>query len=327
MSFRRIAWRWSRPLGADAPRTTLPFKLIYHDGYDLNLGGHVFPAVKYRLMRERLLQEGLAAPGDFLTPEPATDGDLKLVHSAVWVDKVLSLSLGPLEILKLEIPLSMEMARGFQLATGGTILGARRALTDGLAFNIGGGFHHAYAGHGEGFCALNDVAVAIRRLQADGAIRRAMTVDVDVHHGNGTAAIFQGDPGVFTLSIHQFANYPADKPPSTVDIHLGDGTGDAEYLEKLGAALEPALDDFRPELIVYLAGADPYQYDRLGGLALTLDGLMARDRLMFRLARDRKIPVVVTLAGGYAEKTADTVTIHVNTLRAAREVMAGPTAS
>jgi acetoin utilization deacetylase AcuC-like enzyme len=305
----------------------LPFKLVYHHDYDLNLGDHVFPAVKYRLIRDRLLAGGLAAPGDFLAPEPATEADLKLVHTADWVDRVLGLRLSPLEVLKLEIPLSPEMVRGFRLAAGGTILGARQALADGLAFNIGGGFHHAYAGHGEGFCALNDVAVAIRRLQRDGAIARAMTVDVDVHHGNGTASIFAGDPGVFTLSIHQFANYPGHKPPSTVDIHLGDGTGDAEYLEKLGEALGPALDRFRPELIVYVAGADPYRYDRLGGLALTLDGLLQRDRLVLGLARDRQIPVVITLAGGYAEKVSDTVTIHVNTLRAAREVMGGPKAS
>lgn len=312
---------------AEAAAAGLPFKLIYHDGYDLNLGGHVFPAVKYRLIRERLLADGMAAPGDFLAPEPATDDDLKLVHTASWVDKILGLSLGPLEILKLELPVSIEMVRGFQLATGGTILGARRALTDGLGFNIGGGFHHACAGHGEGFCAVNDVAVAIRRLQADGAIRRAMTIDVDVHHGNGTAAIFAGDRDVFTMSIHQFANYPGDKPPSTVDIHLGDGTRDAEYLDRLGTALVPALNAFTPELIVYLAGADPYQYDRLGGLALTFDGLFQRDRLVLGLARDRKIPVVVTLAGGYAEKVADTVAIHLNTVRAAREVMGGPAPS
>jgi acetoin utilization deacetylase AcuC-like enzyme len=186
---------------------------------------------------------------------------------------------------------------------------------------VGGGFHHGFAGHGEGFCAINDIAVAIRRLQRDGAIRRAMVVDCDVHHGNGTAAIFAGDPSVFTLSIHQLNNYPAQKPPSSLDIHLADGVGDAEYLNRLGNGYRAALSLFHPDLIVYAAGADPYYDDQLGGLSLTMDGLQDRDSLVIGTARKKGIPVAIVLAGGYAQSVEDTVTIHANTAAVAKHVV------
>lgn len=303
----------------------LGFKPIYHERYDLNLGDHVFPARKYRLIRDRLLADGLATPDDFLTPEPAPDADLLAVHTREWVQKLKHGTLSYHEILQLEIPYSSQMVDGVMLATGGTILAARRALSGGesIGFNIGGGFHHAFAGHGEGFCAINDIAVAVRAMQREKLIRRALIVDADVHHGNGTAAIFANDPSVFTLSIHQEANYPQVKPPSTLDIHLEDGTGDDAYLDKLGAGYRRALAGFSPELIVFVAGADPYREDQLGGLSLSIDGLAARDRLIFETALAARIPVVVVLAGGYAMDTDDTVTIHCNTVREAQRAKRG----
>jgi acetoin utilization deacetylase AcuC-like enzyme len=299
----------------------LPFKLVYTDDYDLNFGDHVFPTQKYRMIRDRLLAEKFAAPADFLDPEPASDEDILRVHEPAWVSALKNGTLSYEQILRLEVPYSRKMVEAFWLSAGGTILAAQHALRDRAGFNIGGGFHHAFPGHGEGFCAIHDVAVAIRRLQADKLITRAMVIDVDVHHGNGTAGIFAGDESVFTISIHQFNNYPASKPASTVDIHLRDGTGDAEYFERLHAAARAAISSFRPDLLMYVAGADPYCEDQLGGLALTLDGLKARDTMIFELAREHRVPVCVTLAGGYAVNVEDTVTIHCNTARAAADVI------
>jgi acetoin utilization deacetylase AcuC-like enzyme len=299
----------------------LPYKLVYHPGYDLNLGEHVFPSQKYRLIRDRILADGLAAPEDFVQPEAAPDEDLLAVHGADWVHRLKTGTLTYYDILKLEVPYSRKMVEAFWLAAGGSTLAARMALANGVGFNIGGGYHHAFPDHGEGFCAIHDVAVAIRRLQKDGLIRRAMVVDCDVHHGNGTAAIFAADRSVFTLSIHQLNNYPSEKPPSDIDIDLADETGDDEYLERLRAACVPAVAEFQPDLLVYVAGADPYFQDQLGGLSLTLEGLLARDRLVFSCALMHHVPVAVALAGGYAVELEDTVTIHVNTARAAGDVL------
>jgi acetoin utilization deacetylase AcuC-like enzyme len=299
----------------------LPFKLIYSPRYDLNLGEHIFPTQKYRLVRDHLLAEGIAGAGDFLEPDPATDEDILLVHDPGWVRRLQSGTLSYQEILRLEIPYSRQMVEAVWIATGGSILAARRALADGLAVNLGGGFHHAFPAHGEGFCAVHDVAVAIRRLLADRAIERALVIDCDVHHGNGTAAIFGDDPAVFTISIHQLDNYPTEKPPSTIDLHLPDRTGDAEYLRLLEERYVTALAAFRPQLVFYLAGADPYYQDQLGGLALTLEGLKQRDRLVMEAARRAGGAVAVVLAGGYALDVHDTVRIHCNTVEAAREVV------
>ncbi|MGD0012948.1 MAG: histone deacetylase [Bryobacteraceae bacterium] len=299
----------------------LPFKLVHHEGYDLNLRDHVFPWEKYRLLRERLLRDGLAAPEDFSEPEPAPDADVLAVHDQDWVERLQTGRLTFHDILKLEIPYSRQMVRAFWLAAGGTTLAGRLALSDGIGFNLGGGFHHAFPGHGEGFCAINDLAIAIRRLQKDGAIRRAMIVDCDVHQANGTAVIFAKDPSVFTLSIHQLNNYPPEKPPSDIDIHLPDETGDEEYLERLRRACVYALAELRPDLLFYVAGADPYYQDQLGGLSLTLEGLKARDRLVFSTALMCYVPVAVVLAGGYAVDLEDTVKIHVNAVQAGREVL------
>jgi acetoin utilization deacetylase AcuC-like enzyme len=299
----------------------LPFKLVYHPRYDLNLGAHVFPSQKYRLIVERLRKEKLADDSDFLAPEPARDEDVLRVHSAEYVRKLRTGHLSASELMRLEIPYSPETVEAFWLAAGGSILAAQRALSDGFGVNIGGGFHHAHADHGEGFCVLNDVAIAIRRAQADGEILRAMVVDTDVHHGNGTAAIFAHDSDVFTISIHQENNYPTPKPPSDMDMDLQDHTGDADYLAILEKHLVQALHDFHPDLLFYVGGADPYREDQLGGLALTIEGLARRDALVFEHAHRHGVPVAVALAGGYARRVEDTVTIHVNTILAARDLV------
>jgi acetoin utilization deacetylase AcuC-like enzyme len=327
----------------------LPFKLIYSDDYYLPIGAHVFPAEKYRLVRERLIETGIADPSDFLTPQPASDRDILLVHTPEYVEKLTQGKLSHEEELLLEIPYSAELVQAFWLAAGGSILAAQQALDDGVAINIGGGFHHAFRDHGEGFCMIHDVAVAIRRMQHDNRITRAMTLDCDVHQGNGTASIFAGvrvpgDPlpsraasawrhpaaeplqgvvrhahagDVFTISLHQHNNYPAFKPPSSIDVDLPDGMGDDPYLGWLDNALSSALRQFDPELICYIAGADPYREDQLGGLNLTMEGLKRRDELVFRVAQTRAIPVMVTYAGGYAKRVEDTVRIHCNTVAAA----------
>lgn len=326
----------------------LPFKLIYSDAYYLPIGSHVFPAEKYRLIHDRLIETGVAEPGDFLEPEPANDRDILLVHRPDYVQKLKTGTLSQREEMEMEIPYSRDLVEAFWLAAGGSILAARRALEDKVAINIGGGFHHAFPDHGEGFCMIHDVAVAIRRLQRDDKIRTAMTVDCDVHQGNGTAAIFAGtrtesvplpsvagstlNPGrpprmhgvhagdVFTISLHQHNNYPLYKPPSSIDVDLPDGTGDNDYLAWLDNALSSGLRQFEPDLICYIAGADPYREDQLGGLDLTIEGLKKRDALVFKVARARDVPVMVTYAGGYAQKVEDTVTIHSNTIAAAKDV-------
>ena len=299
----------------------LPFKLVYHPEYDFQLGSHVFPSEKYRMIRERMLADGFADETDFLQPGSATDEDLRLAHTAEWIRRLRSGLLTFQEAARLEIPYNETVVRGFWLAAGGTMLAARLAIRDRAALNIGGGFHHAYPGHGEGFCAVNDIAVAVKRARVDGIVQRAMVLDVDVHHGNGTAAIFAADPSVFTISVHQFENYPEDKPPSTIDIHLEDAVTDDEYLGRLKASYVPAVTEFRPDLLLYVAGADPHWKDQLGGLRLTMEGLQRRDRLVFDTALNAGVPVAVVLAGGYSYDVRDTVEIHYNTAKALRDSM------
>lgn len=301
----------------------LPFPVVYSHDYDLNLGEHVFPTRKFGLIHDRLLALGIADLDDFVPPDAIADEDLLLVHDAEWIDKLKHGRLSLTEVMRLEIPFSEKTWQAFRLSAGGSLAAGRLALEHKIAVNLGGGFHHAFPGHGEGFCAINDFAVAIRRMQKDGAIRRAAVVDCDVHHGNGTAVVFAGDPSVLTYSIHQRNNYPAEKPPSTVDVDLDDNTGDREYLKKLDETMTPAIRDFRPDLIFYVAGADPYMEDQLGGLLLTMDGLRRRDRLVFNLGLELNIPVAVVLAGGYAFKTDDTVLIHCNMVKAAMDAIDG----
>ncbi len=298
----------------------LPFKLVYHERYDLNLGPHVFPSQKFRLIYEMLLREGIAIQEDFLCPNPASDEDILRVHTANWVHKLKTGTLTASEVMLLEVPYSKELVEAVWLAAGGTILAGQSAVRDGFGSNLSGGFHHAHPGHGEGFCAIHDVAVAIRKLQADGAVKKAIIVDTDVHHGNGTAAIFRNDSMVFTISIHQENNYPAHKPPSSIDLNMPDRADDDEYLGVLIPAVQRALDEFQPDILFYVGGADPYCEDQLGGLSLTKAGLKQRDRSVFEEARRRKIPVATTLAGGYARRVEDTIRIHLNTILAAQEV-------
>ena len=329
----------------------LPFKLVYSDAYYLPIGNHVFPAEKYRRTRDRLIADKVAEPADFLEPEPATDQDILLVHKPEYVHKLLTGTLSPREEMEMEIPYSRDLVEAYWLAAGGSILAARQALADGVGISLGGGFHHAFPDHGEGFCMIHDVAVAIRRMQRDDKISTAMTLDCDVHQGNGTAAIFAGtrtasallpsssvstvqQPAggprgkmrgahagdVFTISLHQHNNYPLWKPPSSIDVDLPDGCGDADYLAWLDNALSSGLRQFEPDLLCYVAGADPYREDQLGGLDLTIEGLKRRDELVFRVARARNLPVMVTFAGGYAQNVEDTVTIHSNTVVAAKEI-------
>jgi len=331
----------------------LPFKLVYSDAYYLPIGSHVFPAEKYRRVRDRVLATGIADNGDLLEPQPATDQDILLVHKPDYVQRLRNGTLSQREEMEMEVPYSRELVDAFWLAAGGSILAARQCLIDDVCISIGGGFHHAFPDHGEGFCMIHDVAVAIRRLQRDDKIRTAMTVDCDVHQGNGTAAIFAGTRtasallpsssvstvehpsdapqgkmrgahagDVFTISLHQHNNYPLWKPPSSIDVDLPDGTGDNDYLAWLDNALSSGLRQFEPDLICYIAGADPYKEDQLGGLNLTLEGLKRRDELVFRVARARNIPIMVTYAGGYAQNVQDTVTIHTNTIIAAKEIFA-----
>jgi len=301
-------------------KVSLPFKVVYHERYDLNLGPHVFPSQKFRLIYELLLREGVATKEDFLRPERASDEDILRVHTADWVRKLKTGTLTASDVMKLEVPYSPELVEAVWLAAGGSILAGQSAQRDGFGSNLSGGFHHAYPGHGEGFCAIHDGAVAIRKLQADGAVKKAMVVDTDVHHGNGTAAIFGKDATVFTISIHQENNYPAHKPPSSIDLNMADRVDDEEYLDALIPAVQKALDEFQPEILFYVGGADPYCEDQLGGLSLTKEGLKERDRNVLEAARKRKIPVATVLAGGYARRVEDTVLIHVNTILAARDV-------
>ncbi|HEV2418711.1 MAG TPA: histone deacetylase [Terriglobia bacterium] len=293
-------------------------KLVYSDQYDLNLGEHVFQSIKYKLTKEKLVSDGVVSAGDVLAPDPASDDDIARVHTHEYIRKLKEGALSYQEIMTLEVPYSPQLVNANWFAAGGTTLAARRAVEDGVAMNVGGGFHHAFPNHGEGFCVIHDVAVAIRRLQADGVVQTAMTVDCDVHQGNGTAFIFRDDPTVFTFSIHQERNYPAFKPPGDLDVNLADGVGDEEYLTALDKGLDASLGRFAPDIIFYIAGADPYYEDQLGGLKLSFDGLMSRDRLVFEKARRKNIPVTVTLAGGYARHVEDTVQIHANTARMAK---------
>ena len=293
-------------------------RVVYSPRYHLDFGAHVFPTSKYHAVAARLIEAGVVAAQAFFAPVEATWDDLALAHTPAYLEALRAGTLSPDAIARLEIPCTPAIVDGFRFMTGGTIVAARLALdgVDRTAVHLGGGFHHAFAGHGEGFCVFNDVAVAIRAMFRDRLAGSAAVVDLDVHQGNGTAAIFGGDPRVFTLSLHEQDNYPQVKPPSSLDLGLARGTDDDAYLHALEGALTRVLDTL-PDLLVYLAGADPYLDDQLGGLALTLDGLRRRDRMVFDAARGAGVPIVVALAGGYARHLDHTVAIHVATVEEA----------
>jgi acetoin utilization deacetylase AcuC-like enzyme len=294
--------------------------VIYSEKYIVDLGTHVFRTEKYRLLKERILKEKLHKYIDFIEPEPCSDEELFLVHQKSWVEKIKTGTLSLQELYRLELPYSDELVRMALLSVGGTVLACRLAIKNGVSFHIGGGFHHAYPDHGEGFCALNDIGVGIRVVQRDGLIERGMVVDCDLHQGNGTAKIFENDPNVFTFSIHQEDNYPVPKERSSIDIGLYTGDGDMEYLSLLSKHFPDLYREFKPQLVIYVAGADPFEMDQLGGLKLSKKGLMERDRIVIEEAYNLSIPVAIVLGGGYSLDVMDTVDVHFNTFKIALQI-------
>jgi len=295
---------------------------IYHPRYELKWGEHVFPVEKYRMLRDRLVAEGVVSPGGFLEPEAATDAELLLVHERSYLDRLEALVENPLAAyFEFEAPINRDVADAVRYATGGTILACERALADAdAAINLGGGFHHAFPDHGEGFCFINDIAVAIRSLQSRRVARRFVIIDCDLHQGNGTAAIFADDPDVFTFSIHQELLYPIPKQESDLDVGLEHFADDATYLRHLERHVPHILQSHRPELVLYVAGADPFEGDQLGDLCLTKDGLRRRDQLVLDAAKTMGIPTAAVVAGGYAHRIEDVVDIHFNTCRVIHEL-------
>lgn len=297
--------------------------VVYSPRYHIDIGPHVFPTAKYGLVHGRLLEAGLIRPSDVTEPLPASWEELALVHTREYLAKLRDGTLSEEDLLQLELPWSHEMVDGFRMMVAGTMAAACLAVQDGsIAAHIGGGLHHAFPNHGEGFCPFNDVAVAVRAQQARG-VGRAAVIDLDVHHGNGTAFIFESDPRVFTFSMHQQHNYPVWKPRGSLDIGLADGTGDAAYLRALEHAL-PEVVASSPQCVFYLAGADPYEEDQLGGLRLTQAGLRRRDRMVIEQVRAAGLPLVIVLAGGYARRFDDTVAIHTATIEEAHRAAAEP---
>ena len=296
-------------------------KIFYHDHFVLPLpDGHRFPMSKYALLRQRVAQASLTAPDDMRVPRAATDEAIRRAHTAAYLRKVKEGSLTPREVRRIGFPWSLQLVERSRRSVGSTIAAGRAALQEGVAVNLAGGTHHAGPNWGQGFCVFNDAAIAARALQADGLVRRVAILDCDVHQGNGTAAIAAGDDTIFTFSIHGAHNFPFHKERSDLDIPLEDDTGDDDYLAALDRGLRQTMARAGADLAIYLAGADPYQDDRLGRLALTKEGLAERDRLVFERCRAAGLPVAVTMAGGYARYVADTVDVHFQTVELAARV-------
>ena len=295
-------------------------QVFYTPRYYADIGeGHVFPIRKFELVRDRLLNESTLELSELVEPQPAPIADVLLVHTEEYVTRLRAGALTSRELRRLGLPWSKALVRRSFLAAGGTIGAARAALDEGIASNLAGGTHHAFAERGEGFCVLNDVAIAIRTLRRDKLIERAAVVDCDVHQGNGTATIFEGDAKVFTFSMHGAKNYPLFKARSTLDVELPDGTGDDEYMRSLAEHL-PRVFAHSPDVIFYLGGADPYAGDKLGRLSLSIGGLRARDELVLSECRARGVAVATVMSGGYAASINETVEIHCNTIRAAKVI-------
>ena len=293
-------------------------KCSFHAGYQIPLSpDHPFPISKFPLLRDLLVEEGLVAAAELLEPEPVCTETLALVHTAEYLDKLANAGLSAAEVRRLGLPWSASLWLRSRLAAGGTLAAARAALADGLGANLAGGTHHAFADHGEGFCVVNDVAVAVMRLRAEGAIRRAVVVDLDVHQGNGTASIFAEDRAVFTFSMHGDRNYPSVKMRSSLDVGLADGTGDGEYLAQLERLLPEVLDAANADLAFYVAGVDVAAGDRYGKLALSEQGIRERDRRVIEAAHVRGLPLAIVLAGGYAPTRQRTAELHTQVFRAA----------
>lgn len=298
------------------------YRIFYSPYYYADIGeNHVFPIKKFELVRDKLLAEGTLHLSEIVEPEPAKIEDVLLVHTEDYITRLKSGSLTTKEVRRLGLPWSEALVRRSFLATSGTISAAKYALENAVSSNLAGGTHHSFPDRGEGFCVLNDVAVAIRVLQKENLAKRFLIVDCDVHQGNGTAFIFRDDPQVFTFSMHGAKNYPLFKENSTLDIELPDKTGDAEFLETLNEAL-PRIFLHNPDIVFYLGGADPFEKDKLGRLGLTIEGLSKRDKMVLSYAKEREIPIVTTMSGGYAADIKDTVEIHSNTIRAVKKVFA-----
>jgi len=295
-------------------------RLFYADHFVLPLpAGHRFPMEKYARLRERLLASGAFAPGDFAVPEAASDAEILRAHDPAYLDRVLRGALDAAEQRRIGFPWSPGMVERSRRSAGATLAACRSALAGGWAANLAGGTHHAHRDFGSGFCVFNDAAIAALAMRAEGRVRRVAIVDCDVHQGDGSAAILAAEDEVFTCSLHGAKNFPFRKQRSDLDVELADDTGDEAYLAALDGALARVFDDFRPELVIYLAGADPYADDRLGRLALSIEGLAARDERILDRCRAAAVPVAIAMAGGYARTIDDTVAIHANTLlRAAR---------
>lgn len=294
---------------------------VYHEQYYLDWPDHVFPSEKFRLIHEQLIRGKVIQPSEIITPRRATEEEVKLVHRPDYLARMKEIARQDpqLGLMEFEVPVSQRVVEAFYLATGGTIMAGELALKHKTGvMNLGGGFHHAFADHGEGFCLINDLAIAVRVLQKTGQIQKAMIIDCDLHQGNGTARIFQDDPRVFTFSIHQENNYPIKKK-SDLDIGLPDFTGDKEYLDHLHKHIPVIIRQHQPDLIVYQAGADPYEGDQLGSLKITKKGLGERDRFIVESARDANIPIAVTLGGGYAVNLQDLIDIHCQTVQVVKE--------
>jgi acetoin utilization deacetylase AcuC-like enzyme len=299
-------------------------KVFYSDHFVLPLPeGHRFPMVKYSMLRERVATAGICEPQEMCVPHPVSDEEILRAHDRDYLRRVVEGRLSPKEVRRIGFPWSARMVERSRRASGGTLGACLAALEDGLAANLAGGTHHAFADQGEGYCVFNDSAIAARAVQAKGLAGRVVVLDTDVHQGNGTAAILRGDPSVFTFSIHGARNFPFRKEESDLDIPLPDGADDGEFLEALEGGLEKALEASRAELAIYLAGADPYEDDRLGRLSVSMEGLAARDRLVLETCREHGIAVAVTMAGGYARKVEDTVDIHFRSIERAASLVNG----
>jgi acetoin utilization deacetylase AcuC-like enzyme len=294
-------------------------KAFATDAFEIPLPlGHRFPMAKYAMLRERVLAQGLVAPGDVLVPDAATPEQLARSHDAEYVRRVFEGALTPAEVRALGFAWSPGLVERSRRSVGATIAACRAALEEGVAVNLAGGTHHAFRDRGEGWCVFNDASVAARAVQAEGRARRVVVLDLDVHQGNGTASIHRDDPSVFTMSVHAARNFPARKESSDLDVELADGTEDGPYLDAVATAVSRALSAGRADLAIYLAGADPYEDDALGRLGVTMAGLAERDRLVFAACRAAGAPVAVVMAGGYARRIQDTVAIHAETVRQAR---------
>jgi len=297
-------------------------KVFYSDHFVLPLPeGHRFPMAKYSMLRERVAADGICGPGELRTPRAVTDEEILRSHAPGYLERVVWGSLTDKEIRRIGFPWSERMVERSRRASGGTLGACLAALEEGFAANLAGGTHHAFSGRGEGYCVFNDSAIAARAVQAAGLAARVVVIDTDVHQGNGTAQILRGDATVFTFSIHGAKNFPFHKEESDLDAPLPDGADDSEFLTTLERGLETALEAADADLAIYLAGADPFEGDRLGRLSVTKPGLAERDRMVLEACRDRGIPVAVTMAGGYARNVEDTVDVHFQSIKRAASML------